>query len=341
MITPPILTVLLPVHNAADTLDEALASLCAQSFGDFVILAVDDGSTDATRTALAVWQQREPRLRVLHLPHRGVAAALQSGLEAADTPLIARMDADDRAHPDRFARQVAFLEAHPEVAVLGTRARLHPEGFRGGGMAVYLAWQNRLLTDEEIRREIFIESPFVHPTVMFRREAVGAAGGYRAGPWLEDYDLWLRLYLQGARFAKLPKVLLDWRDHPRRVTRNDSRASLENMLRLKAHYLARGPLHDRDAVIVWGAGMAGRRLSRHLLRGSVPLTAFVDIDPRKIGRTRRGKPIYAAEALPDLWAQHTRPAVIVAVGARHAKELIRPRLTAWGLVEGEDWWFAA
>ena len=337
----PPLTVLMPTYNAAATLDEALESLRAQTFGDFVILAVDDGSTDATPALLAAWQQREPRLRVLRQSHRGVAATLQSGLEAADTPLIARMDADDRAHPDRFARQVAFLEAHPNVAVLGTRARLHPEGFQGGGMAAYLAWQNRLLTDEAIRREIFIESPLVHPTVMFRRAAVMAAGGYRPGPWLEDYDLWLRLYLRGARFAKLPEVLLDWRDHPHRVTRTDHRASLENMLRLKARYLAQGPLRDRDAVIVWGAGMAGRRLSKHLLREGVPLTAFVDIDPRKIGRTRRGRPIYAAEALPDLWRQHTRPAVVVAVGARHAKELIRPRLTAWGLVEGEDWWFAA
>jgi len=134
---------------------------------------------------------------------------------------------------------------------------------------------------------------------------------------------------------------LDWRDHPHRVTRSDGRASLENLLRLKAHYLARGPLRDRDAVIVWGAGMAGRRLSKHLLREGVPLVAFVDVDPRKIGRTRRGRPIYPAEALPDLWQQHRRPAVVVAVGARKAKALIRPRLLGWGLAEGRDWWFAA
>jgi hypothetical protein len=208
-------------------------------------------------------------------------------------------------------------------------------------MQAYLDWQNRLLTDADIRREIFVESPLVHPSVMFRRQAVLAAGGYRPTAWLEDYDLWLRLYLAGARFAKLPAVLLDWRDHPRRVTRSDSRASLENLLRLKAHYLVRGPLQGRDAVIVWGAGMAGRRLSKHLLREGAPLTAFVDIDPRKIGRTRRGKPIHAAEMLPRLWARHRHPAVVVAVGARHAKALIRPRLTAWGLVEGRDWWFAA
>ncbi len=337
----PLVSVLVPVYNAAATLEEALGSLAAQTFPDYEIVAVDDGSDDGSLALLEAWARREPRLRVLRQPHQGVTAALSRGLEACRAPLVARMDADDVAHPERLAQQTAFLRAHPEVAVLGTRVRLHADGLHGGGMQAYLDWQNRLLADADIRREIFIESPFVHPSVMFRREAVLAVGGYRETPWLEDYDLWLRLYLAGARFAKLPAVLLDWRDHPQRVTRSDRRASLENLLRLKAHYLALGPLRGRDAVIVWGAGMAGRRLSKHLLREGVPLTAFVDIDPRKIGRTRRGRPIYAADALPDLWARYRHPAVVVAVGARHAKELIRPRLTAWGLTEGRDWWFAA
>ncbi len=337
----PLVSVLLPVYNAAATLEEALRSLAAQTFRDYEIVAVDDGSEDASPALLEAWARREPRLRVLRQPHQGVAAALSRGLEACRAPWVARMDADDVAHPDRLAQQVAFLEANPNVAVLGTRVRLHPQGLRGGGMQAYLDWQNRLLTDDDIRREIFIESPLVHPSVMFRREAVLAVGGYRETPWLEDYDLWLRLYLAGARFAKLPAVLLTWRDHPGRVTRSDRRASLENLLRLKAHYLVRGPLRGRDVVIVWGAGMAGRRLSKHLLREGAPLTAFVDVDPRKIGRTRRGKPIYAAEMLPRLWPRYRRPAVVVAVGARHAKALIRPRLTGWGLVEGRDWWFAA
>ncbi len=341
MASPLPISVLMPVYNAADTLEEALTSLAVQTRRAAEWVVVDDGSTDTTPQILEAWQRRVPFLRVLRGAHQGVARALQKGLEACQGPLIARMDADDRAHPARLALQAAFLETHPTVAVVGSRVRLHPDGFQGEGMQAYLAWQNRLLSDEAIRREIFIESPFVHPSVMFRKAAVLAAGGYRHGPWLEDYDLWLRLYLQGARFAKLPQFLLFWRDHPQRVTRTDPRASLENMLRLKATYLAQGPLRQRDAVIVWGAGMAGRRLSKHLLREKVPLVAFVDVDPQKIGRTRRGKPIYAADDLPKLWAQYRHPAVIVAVGARLAKALIRPRLTAWGLQEGQDWWFAA
>jgi len=337
----PIVSVLMPVYNAAATLDEALSSLAAQTLGNFEIVAVDDGSTDATPAVLAAWQKRENRLRVIRIAHSGVPKALQIGLEACRAPLIARMDSDDYTHPTRLAAQAEFMRANPHIAVLGTRVALHPSGMSGEGMQVYLEWQNRLLTDEQIRREIFIESPFVHPSVMFRREAVERVGGYRPVPWLEDYDLWLRLYLEGARFAKLPQTLLLWRDHPERVTRRDKRASLENLLRLKAHYLALGPLRGKKSIIIWGAGMTGRRLGKLLLRAGVPVMAFVDIDPRKIGKTRHGKPIFAAEELPRLWKVNPNPAVIVAVGARRARSLIRPRLTEWGLREGQDWWFAA
>ena len=131
--------------------------------------------------------------------------------------------------------------------------------------------------------------------------------------------MWLRGTLAGWRFAKLSEDLLGWRDHPSRLTREDSRYSLENFIRAKAHYLIQGLLADRETVILWGAGMHGRRLSKHLLRGGVPLTTFIDIDPKKIGRTRRGLPILAPEALPDLWEASPRPVVLAAVGARGAR----------------------
>ena len=157
----------------------------------------------------------------------------------------------------------------------------------------------------------------------------------------QDYDLWLRMYLAGGRFAKLPQVLLDWREHPERLTRADCRYSVENFLRAKAYYLARGPLKDRDAVIIWGAGMMGRRLGKQLQRQNLPLVAFVDIDPKKIGRTRRRQPVISPEELLDWWGQFERPALLAAVGARGARDLIRQRLVKLGLVEGRDWWGAA
>lgn len=337
----PSVSVLLPCFNAAATLNEALDSLARQTLTDFEIIAVDDGSTDATLQILQARASMDARLRILSRSHEGIIAALNAGLIHCTAPYVARMDADDLACARRLEKQAAFLEAHAEFSVVSCRVAGFPSGQVRQGFAIYLEWLNGLLDDEDIRREIFIESPLPHPSLTFRREALQRLGGYQDHGWAEDYDLLLRFYLTGARFAKLPEVLLEWREHPKRLTRTDSRYSLENFLRAKAFYLARGPLVGREAVIVWGAGMVGRRLGKQLLQQGAPLAAYIDIDPRKIGRTRRGLPILPPEGLMDRWMHYTRPVLLAAVGARGARPLIRQRLMGMGLVEGQDWWSAA
>ncbi|MFQ5615879.1 MAG: glycosyltransferase, partial [Anaerolineales bacterium] len=322
-------------------IQEAIDSALNQTFTDFEVIAVDDGSEDVTPEILRRASRVDSRFRSIRQPHGGIIAALNTGLAACRAPYVARMDADDRAHPTRLTRQVAFLEDHPETAVVSCLVSAFPPDRVREGFRIYLGWLNALITHEEICREIFVESPLPHPGVTFRKEWVEKVGGYQERGWPEDYDLWLRLYLAGARFAKVPEVLLEWRERTDRLTRTDSRYSLENFLRAKAHYLARGPLVGRDALIVWGAGMTGRRLSKHLVREGAPLAAFVDIDPKKIGNTRRGRPVIPPKALLDWWGRYRNPIVLAAVGARGARKLIRERLTGFGLVEGRDWWGAA
>lgn len=338
--TPPV-SILIPCYNAAGTLSEALDTLERQTLCDYEIVAVNDGSTDATPDILQERAARDTRLRILNQEHAGIIAALQTGLKACRSAYVCRMDADDRAHPQRLERQVNFLETHTDIGVVSCLVAGFPDHQVRQGFRIYMQWLNSLVTDAEIRREIFVESPLPHPSVTFRRAEVLAAGGYQDHGWPEDYDLWLRLYLQDVRFAKIPEVLLEWRERPERLTRTDSRYSLENFLRAKAYYLCRGPLRQRKSVLVWGAGMMGRRLSKHLLRQEAPLKAFVDIDPRKIGRTRRGLPILPPEELPDWWQKYPAPVVLAAVGARGARQLIRERLEGMGLIEGRDWWGVA
>jgi glycosyltransferase involved in cell wall biosynthesis len=337
----PAVSVLMPCYNAGAMVDEALESLARQTLSDIEIICVEDGSTDDTAQRLEQWAARESRLRVVPQPHTGVVVASNNGLGYCTAPYIARMDADDRAHPERLARQAAFLDVHPEAGLVSCRVAGFPAGHVRQGFAIYLDWQNGLLSDADIRREIFIESPLPNPSVTFRREVLLAAGGYQDYGWAEDYDLFLRLYLSGVRFAKLPQVLVEWREHPARLTRTDRRYSLENFLRLKAFYLARGPLAGCDAVAVWGAGMVGGRLGKRLTRQGVPVETYIDIDPRKIGSTRHGKAVLPPEALLDWWRRFERPALLAAVGARGARTLIRQRLVAMGLREGRDWWAAA
>ena len=337
----PAVSVLMPCYNASAWVDEALESVARQTLSDIEIICVEDGSTDDTPLRLDQWARREGRIRVVRQPHAGVVVASNRGLETCTAPYIARMDADDRAHPERLARQAAYLDAHAEAGLVSCRVAGFPAGQVRQGFAIYLEWQNGLLSDADIRREIFIESPLPNPSVTFRREVLLEAGGYQDFGWPEDYDLFLRLYLSGVRFAKLPEVLMEWREHPNRLTRTDRRYSLENFLRLKAHYLALGPLAGRDSVLMWGAGMVGRRLGRQLINLGVPVEAYIDIDPRKIGSTRRGRPVLSPEALPEWWGGFKNPALLAAVGSRGARQLIRQRLAGLGLREGQDWWGVA
>lgn len=333
----PAISVLLPCYNASNTLEESLTSLSSQTFNDYEIVAVDDGSSDTTLEILQDWSARDRRIKVLSSLHRGIVHALNKGLQRCCSPLVARMDADDRCHPERLARQYKYLDSHPGVSLVSCQVAGFPQNHVRKGFQIYIEWLNGLITHEDICREIFIESPIPHPSVMFRRADVLRVGTYSDKGWAEDYDLWLRMYLKGMRFAKLPERLLEWRERTDRLTRSDSRYSLENFLRAKAFYLSEGPLKGMDAVFVWGAGMIGRRLSKHLLRNNNPLVAFIDVDKAKIGRTLRELPIISPEALSDSLAKYRRTIILSAVGARGARLKIREFLAGSGLSEGRDW----
>jgi glycosyltransferase involved in cell wall biosynthesis len=334
-------SVLMPCFNVAKTLPETLRSLETQTLREFEIIAVDDGSTDDTLHILRSWADRDDRIHVLPRPHEGIIPALNAGIKICRSNLIARMDADDLAFPERLARQADFLDKNDHLALASCLVEGFPRESVGKGYQIYIEWLNSLVNPDDIAREIFIESPMAHPSVMIRKSWLERMGGYKEMGWAEDYDLWLRLHTAGARFGKVPQVLVGWREHPQRLTRTDSRYSVENFLRAKAHYLMQGPLAGRDALFVWGAGQMGRRLSKHLDRAGAPLTAFIDIDPAKIGREKRNRPIIAVPNLPDWWKRYKNPVLLAAVGSRGARDLIREQLNQFSLVEGRDYWATA
>jgi len=339
--TPPSISVLLPVWNAEPYLEECLQSLAVQSWTDFEVIAVDDGSDDGSTERLADWEARDTRFRPVRLPHQGLVAALNAGLERCQGELVARMDADDVIDPRRLELQATLLRQDPSLDLVACLVRHFPDESVGQGYRIYEEWLNSLVEHEEILRERFVESPMPHPAVMARRRVLAEAGGYRETGGPEDYDLWLRLAAAGKRFSKIPEYLYFWREHSERLTRTDSRYAVERFLVCKAHHLARGPLADQKQVIVWGAGQTGRRLSKHLKREGVALKAFVDIDPAKIGRTLRGLPIHPPVELPRLTSDDESFVVLAAVSSRGARKLIRDRLGELGYREAEDFWCVA
>jgi len=330
----PAVSILLPFRDAAATLDETLESIAAQSFTDYEVVAVDDGSRDDSAARVAERARRDPRLRLFRTPHRGQVEAMNFGLARARAPLVARMDADDRMHPERLARQHACLASEPRLSLVGSRIRLFPERAITDGFREYIRWQNGCLTPEEIAANIYVELPIAHPSMMYRRQAILDAGGYRDGEFPEDYELLLRLHRQGHRMAKLPQVLLEWRESSGRLTRTDPRLSRTAFDRIRAAYLARDPrLTAGRPLAFWGAGRNTRKRVTHLLQHGFQPGVWVDIDPRKIGNIVDGARVVG----PDWLRRKEKPFVLSYVANHGAREEIAAWLETMAYRRGTDY----
>ena len=220
--TTPTVSVLMPVYNAARYLAEAVESILSQTFADFEFLIIDDGSTDGSRAILEGYAARDPRVRVLSRPNTGHAVALNELLGLARGELVARMDADDVAFRERLLRQVDYLRAHPDVVCVGTAVRFIDEAGR------FLREGHPGMENEEIQeRALAGDCALNHPSVMMRRAAVEAVGGYHPEfQPAEDLDLWLRLGELGC-LTNLPDVLMQYRQHTASFSEQHQRLQLE------------------------------------------------------------------------------------------------------------------
>jgi glycosyltransferase involved in cell wall biosynthesis len=327
---PPPLAVVLPFRNAAATLREAIGSLRAQTFARFECQLIDNGSTDTSIAIARATAARDPRFRVTCFDGSFVGA-LNRGVASSRAPLIARMDADDRAHPQRFALQMEALSADPALTLVGCLVRCFGDRPLPGGMRRYEAWLNALCEPDEIRNALFVESPLAHPSVVFRRAAFDSAGGYRDDGGPEDYDLWMRMLLAGGRARKVPRVLLEWRDSPGRLTRSDPRYAKARFFATKLRHLP--AVVDRGRPLqIWGSGATARRWARELRADGYHIRRFVDWIEKRHGSTVQGIPI---EPIAHLRAEDGF--LLAAVGVAGARDIIVRHLTARGMRAGEHY----
>lgn len=330
----PAISVVLPSYNAADTIGTAIRSILCQSMSDIELIVVDDGSTD--RTVSVVDGIRDPRLQLKQCPHRGVASAANTATELSRAPIIARMDADDVAYPDRLAKQFRLLQEE-NLDVVGCQVRiLNQAGQPVDTMRRYERWVNEETVEpQQIAALRFVELPLVNPTILARRSYFEL--GFEDNDLPEDYDLMLRAADKGMLFGKVGEVLFDWTDRPRRLTRCDPTYSDAAFTRCRRTHLLAGPLCGARQVDLWGIGQTGKPWLLWLQSNGITVRRGYDIDPRKIGKTIHGIEVTHRDDMP---AADGTP-LLIAVGAIGARELIRPHIQACGYVSGFDAWFVA
>lgn len=338
----PLISVIMPVHNAGAYLSDAISSILNQKNISLELIVVDDHSTDAAIQNLPLKLTHDQRIRFVSSPHRGVVAAMQAGVAHAQGDYIARMDADDIALPDRLFIQHEYLQQHPEIGIAGGQVKIISDTDIEDGFLLYEKWLNQLCLPSDIERELFIESPIPNPTAFFRREVYEALNGYHDPEWAEDYDMWLRAYAAGIKMGKPDGILLHWRDHSMRLTHCDSRYDNKLFMKAKAYYLARSHQHLKNrTAIIWGTGPTGVFLYDILAEQNVAVKAFIEVNPRRIGGVKRGLPVIHYTEISEYTRKHPETLIVGAVGARGAREKMRKALLDMGKEEGIDFLFAA
>jgi glycosyltransferase involved in cell wall biosynthesis len=228
----PVLSVILPVYNGLPYLRQAIESVLTQSFGDFELIVINDGSSDGSQQLLETFD--DPRMRIVQQGNRGLAATLNIGIAQARGRYLARQDQDDICLPGRFEKQVNFLDANADVMLLGTAAEI---------------WEGHSRTERVMRHAIdgyalrfglLFNNYFIHSSVMLRRSVFERVGGYsedKARQPPEDYELWSRIARE-FDVANLPEVLMAYREVPGSMSRTGSRPFVKNLVQICAENVA-------------------------------------------------------------------------------------------------------
>ena len=337
----PAVSVLLPVCGSRTTTRAAVQSVLDQSLDDLELLLIARDEP-AARERLGACLPTDRRIRVLPRRAPGIVAALNTGLAAARGRFVARMDDDDVAHPQRLQRQLEHLLAMPVPGLVGARVRLvdaagGTDGV-GAGSLRYAEWLNALVAPEEIRQACFVENPLPHPTWFAERALFERLGGYADGDFPEDCELVLRAWRMGVPMSKPQAVLLDWREHPARLTRTDPRYRREAFIRMKARIAASaeaglGLDAGRGAWIV-GVGRSARRWCDALLEHGVPVRGFVDLDGPRRRRRKRHRDVVDYATLRRCLGDDL---LIGAVTQPAARRAVDTWCRGQGLVPGRDY----
>ena len=210
-VSTPKISVVIPVHNGAAYLREALESIITQTFQDFELLIMDDGSTDSTSKIIKDFAEKDHRIKIFHQQNSGVVKSLNTLIAHSKTSFIARMDADDIAYPKRLKAQYEYMKNHPKTVLLGTYAKI---------IESKKNWRRNTAFTEDIlnRWYLSIIPPFIHSGVMFSKHAFDQAGGYREDEYpAEDYGLWVRMKHFG-HLNSIPETLMDYHLNDRGIS---------------------------------------------------------------------------------------------------------------------------
>ncbi|GJM63578.1 glycosyltransferase family 2 protein [Persicobacter diffluens] len=280
----PLVSSIIPFYNSAETLAQAIESLLQQDYPRQEIILVNNNADQASRLIAKTYSEQHPQIHLFTESRQGVMFAFNKGLANSKGDFILRLDADDIALPSRISDQIHFLQTQADVDLCSGLVRFEKGEIPSGGFQKYVDWVNSIQTEEEIKKAMFIESPIVNPSLMFRKSSLDKFGTYRAGNFPEDYELLLRWQEKGAKMAKTDNPVIIWRDSASRLTRTNFRYTEENFYKIKSEYLMRHlkQIQATDKkIMIWGAGKKTKQRIHFLKAYGLAIHGYIDVDPKK------------------------------------------------------------
>lgn len=300
-----LVSVILPVYNGEKYLREALDSIVNQTYRNIEIIIINDGSQDGTVSILEEYVKKDSRIVLISRENRGLVASLNEGIKIARGEYIARMDADDISHLDRFEKQVDYLNMHKDIYLLGSNYNLIYENNLSEERKKRHDGTHRRSLPSIDRDNCFLSTnetmKFIHPTIMMRRELFDIVGLYRDFK-IEDLELYFRVGAKGLGIAKIEEPLLEYRAREESKSWADTRAEQsKEIMDMKLDYLMT-ELDDslRTAkYMIWGADISGN-IAYGLIKNKMPdAVCIAYIDPYKTGEMNN-VPILMPEKIKDL-----------------------------------------
>lgn len=330
----PLISILIPFKNTAKFLPECLQSILNQSYSNWELLIVDDGSTDDSFNLVESYANRDSRIKLFKNNGFGIISALHLAFSKSKGDLITRMDSDDIMLPNKLEvlsnNLIKFGKKHVAIGLVN----YFSETGIGEGYSKYETWINNLTLNGTNYSEIYKECVIPSPCWMVYREDLIAVNAFNPNRYPEDYDLTFRFYEKGFKCIACASVLHKWRDYTTRASRTDSHYAHDSLLAIKLYYFLKLDYNKNRPLVIWGAGDKGKTIAKNMIENEIPFDWICD-NPKKIGRDIYGKKLKPFNFLNEI----KNPQSIITVANAEAQKQIKIYLSKLELHSMTDYFF--
>ncbi|GGG44129.1 glycosyl transferase [Croceivirga lutea] len=327
-------SIVIPFKNTEAFLADCLDSICIQTYNNWEVLAVDDGSTDSSSQLVRNYSLKDPRIKIFKNEGNGIIPALQTAYKNASGKFVTRMDSDDIMLPTRLEYMVTKLEEHGTGHIAVGLVKYFSNRGISDGYDRYEKWLNNLTQLGTNFSEIYKECVIPSPCWMVYRTDFDACGGFEPQRYPEDYDLTFRFFENQLKIIPCDKLLHYWRDYDTRTSRTHEHYAQNYFLDIKIDYFLKLSYNSNRPLVIWGAGFKGKTIAKKLIAIDIDFIWLCD-NPKKINKAIYDKKMNHFSMLESL----NNPQSIVTVANEEAQQKIRAYLTGLQQKEMTDYYF--